>query len=393
MAKLPKSKSKSSLVRSPSAKSSDAALPARPEDSGSDDSSDQDYQEDSADEDEDLQPDLQTDALFLIDKIMSETGELGDDERERIRKDLERLDEEDAANEDNEEEEEENGKEDEEEEEEEEEEEDVPLSEVEYDADADLVPFQKLTVYNRPALTQAVSTTRESGPTAGSDEYDARFWDHLTLTTREPVTMRDVFDDLYREQAFMDQALDAAIRAKAELTKNKIEVSGNVIRVGCVPEGVKGEMVKSTEDGDAENDDQYKRPEPASKNKSLKRKRSGKGKSNDGYDEEFQTMVEQAEAELGNEAQQNTKGRQFGPGSSSGSTKRSKTSGPRTEERREKFKPGRGGSASEGRHRGGSAGGPQSRRPGASGNSKGTAGGAAGKPKKRLGKSKRSGRP
>lgn len=395
MAKPPRAKSESSSVRLPSTKSSGAAPPAKPEDSGSDDSSDQDYQEDSADEDEDLQPDLQTDALFLIDKIMSETGELGDGERERIRKDLERLDEEDAENEwnDNEDDEQENDKEDEEEkddegEKEDEQEEDVPLSEVEYDDDADLVPFQKLTVYNRPALTQAVSTTRESGPTTGGNDVDARFWDHLSLTTLEPVTMRDVFDDLIREQAFMNQALDAATRAKAKLEKEKIKVGGNAIRVGCVPEG---EMVKSTEEADAEADDQqFKRQEPASKTKSLKRKRSGKGKGkDDGYDEEFQTMVEQAEAELGNEAQQNAKRRQFGSGSSS-SAKHSKTGGPRTEEKRERFKPGRGGSAAEGRHRGGPAGDFQSRRPGASGSTKGSAGG--GKPKKRLGKSKRSGR-
>ena len=45
---------------------------------------------------------------------------------------------------------------------------------------------------------------------------DVEPFECLSVTTSEPVKVRDVFDDLTREQAFYDQALEAARAVKKQ---------------------------------------------------------------------------------------------------------------------------------------------------------------------------------
>lgn len=183
-----------------------------------DESSDEDYEEEEDQEDEVL--DLQTDAMLLIEKISGETGmELSKEEETRLKKALEKLDEEDKAAASDDEAEKENteaSNEDEEdgEEEEPEEEEDVPLSDVELDDDADLVPFQKITVYNRAAIVQVFENV--------ALPYDNwKFSEHLSVTASKPLIFRDVFDDMEREEKFSEQALNAAKEAYAKIAKEE----------------------------------------------------------------------------------------------------------------------------------------------------------------------------
>lgn len=96
-----------------------------------------------------------------------------------------------------------------------EDEEDVPLSDVELDDDADVVPFQKTTVNNTAVLKQSLSNI--ALPSKGLE-----FFQHMSVTTAEPVVLKDVYDDLERELAFYKQGLDAAKIAKKALLKENI---------------------------------------------------------------------------------------------------------------------------------------------------------------------------
>lgn len=338
-----------------------------------DDSSDEDYEEDEDDDDE---PDLKTDAMILIDKIMGETQELSEEDEKRLKKALKKLDEEDEADEKNnafdddahviEESPEENSQgneeveeveevdaEDEEEEEEEEQEEDendVPLSDVELDDDADLVPFQKITVYNRTALSNALKAIK-------LPYEELKFSDHLSVTTDTPLVLRDVFDDLSRELAFCAQGLDAANRGRAELKTEGAPFSrpadflAEMIKSDEVMDKLAQELLEqvATKRGsqDAQRQRELKkfgkqiqnakleeraldRKETMNTAKSLKRKRDKKGV----VDEEFKIMVEQAAAEVGDDTREGKKDNtqwhakhKKSPGSQSGTSGKDRFSG------------------------------------------------------------------
>jgi rRNA-processing protein EBP2 len=96
---------------------------------------------------------------------------------------------------------------------EDEDEEDIPISDLE-DLDdevkEDIIPHQRLTINNTVALTSALK--RISLPIS-----TLAFSEHQSLTTREPVSIPDVSDDLNRELAFYAQSLSAVREARALL--------------------------------------------------------------------------------------------------------------------------------------------------------------------------------
>lgn len=103
------------------------------------------------------------------------------------------------------------------EEEEEEEEEDIPLSDVEFDSDADVVPHQKLTVNNTRALKNALE--RIKLPWAKHS-----FQEHQSVTAKgaTDASIKDIYDDTERELAFYKQALAAVSEAKQKLQKLRV---------------------------------------------------------------------------------------------------------------------------------------------------------------------------
>lgn len=141
----------------------------------------------------------------------------GDDEEEEEEDDDEDDDEEDDEDED-------------EEEDEEDEEEDVPLSDVELDDDADVVPFQKTTINNKAALKQAVDTIKLKS---------SNFYNHLSITSTDPMVLKDIYDDFERELAFYKQGQTAAADARKKLRTEKIPFTR--------PTDFFAEMVKSDE--------------------------------------------------------------------------------------------------------------------------------------------------
>ena len=175
---------------------------------------DEEDEEDGEDDEEDLD-------LAKLAESESES-DLDDDEDEEE-------DDDDDEDDDDEEEEEEIENED-----EDENEEDVPLSEVEYDSDADIIPHTKLTINNMAALRESLA--RIQLPWSKHS-----FIEHQSVLSAEPAEtkIKDIYDDTERELAFYKQALDAAKQARATLLKLKVPFSR--------PVDYFAEMVKSDE--------------------------------------------------------------------------------------------------------------------------------------------------
>lgn len=148
--------------------------------------------------------------------------------------------------------------------EEEVEEEDVPLSDVEIDSDADVVPHTKLTINNTSALKESLA--RIVLPW----EKHA-FTEHQTVTSdvRAAEDIKDIYDDTSRELAFYKQGLDAALQARKQLLKLKVPFSR--------PLDYFAEMVKSDEHMDKlksklfEESANKKASEEAKRQRSLKK--------------------------------------------------------------------------------------------------------------------------
>lgn len=95
---------------------------------------------------------------------------------------------------------------------EEEEEEDIALSDAEVEKDADVVPYQKVTINNVNALQKCLKKI------ALPQSAYTSFVEHLSYTSPEELVLKDIHDDTERELAFYKQALNAAVvcRKKAK---------------------------------------------------------------------------------------------------------------------------------------------------------------------------------
>ncbi|KAK9380595.1 eukaryotic rRNA processing protein EBP2-domain-containing protein [Kockiozyma suomiensis] len=128
-----------------------------------------------------------------------------------------------------------------EEEKEEDEDEGIALSDIPTDSEdddeseagaKDYTPYQRLTINNTKALTSSLSSfvlPYTSMP----------FVEHMSLTAADETKVNDVDNDLQRELAFYNQALEAAIKGRSILIKDKVAFSR--------PEDFFAEMVKSDE--------------------------------------------------------------------------------------------------------------------------------------------------
>lgn len=150
-----------------------------------------------------------------------------EDDEEEAKLDLEKLaqsddddDDEDEDDDDDDDEDKEDDEEEEEEEDPEAEEQDIPLSDVEFDDDADIVPHQKLTVNNTAALRELLA--RIELPWAKHS-----FVEHQLVVSPDKVEagIKDIYDDTERELAFYKQGLDAVKQARATLLKLNVPFS------------------------------------------------------------------------------------------------------------------------------------------------------------------------
>ncbi|CAB4254628.1 similar to Saccharomyces cerevisiae YKL172W EBP2 Required for 25S rRNA maturation and 60S ribosomal subunit assembly [Maudiozyma barnettii] len=100
---------------------------------------------------------------------------------------------------------------------EEEEEEDVPLSDVEFDSDADIVPYQKVTINNVKALNQALDNVQLPWGKHSFQEHQSVISEENT-----DAKIKDIYDDTERELAFYKQSLGAVVHARDELKRLKV---------------------------------------------------------------------------------------------------------------------------------------------------------------------------
>ena len=96
-------------------------------------------------------------------------------------------------------------------------EDDIPLSDVEVDSDADIVPHTKLTINNMAALRESLA--RIELPWS---KYS--FIEHQSITSADKTEseIKDIYDDTERELAFYKQGLDAVKQSRKTLLKLKI---------------------------------------------------------------------------------------------------------------------------------------------------------------------------
>ncbi|ANZ75347.1 BA75_01972T0 [Komagataella pastoris] len=148
--------------------------------------------------------------------------------------------------------------------EDEEEEKDVPLSDVEFDSDADIVPYTKVTINNQAALKESLARIQLPWDTCKFDE-------HQSITSNEATASQvtDIYDDTERELAFYKQAINAVMEGRSKLLKLKIPFSR--------PLDYFAEMIKSDEHMDklksklVEEASEKKAREDARKQRQLKK--------------------------------------------------------------------------------------------------------------------------
>ena len=109
---------------------------------------------------------------------------------------------------------------------------DIPLSDIDVDEDADIIPHQRLTINNTTALNKALSSI-------ALPISSMTFSEHQSITSPAPVIIPDVEDDLNRELAFYKQSISAVIEARKALTKEGVLFTR--------PPDYFAEMVKSDE--------------------------------------------------------------------------------------------------------------------------------------------------
>ncbi|KHC81509.1 rRNA-processing protein EBP2 [Candida albicans SC5314] len=184
-----------------------------------------------------LQTKQQEEEKEAEDNEEEEEEEDDDDDEEEL--DLEKLAASESESDINDEEEEEDDDDDDEEEDDEvenddEAEDDIPLSDVEVDSDADIVPHTKLTINNMAALRESLARIELPWSKHSFIEHQS-----ITSVDKTESEIKDIYDDTERELAFYKQGLDAVKQSRKTLLKLKIPFSR--------PMDYFAEMVKSDE--------------------------------------------------------------------------------------------------------------------------------------------------
>ena len=186
--------------------------------------------------------------------------ESGDDEEEEGedegRLDLEKLAKSDSESEDESESENDSEQQEdadivaeEEEEEEKEEEQDVPLSDVEFDSDADVVPHHKLTINNTKAMKHALERVQLPWKKHSFQEHQS-----ITSETNTDEQIKDIYDDTERELAFYKQSLDAVLVARDELKglkvafKRPLDYFAEMVKSDEHMDKIKGKLIEEASD-------------------------------------------------------------------------------------------------------------------------------------------------
>ncbi|AAS52562.2 AEL123Wp [Eremothecium gossypii ATCC 10895] len=194
-------------------------------------------------------------------------------------------------------------------------EEDVPLSDVEFDSDADVVPHQKVTINNTKAISDSLARIQLPWQKHSFQEHQT-----VTAAANADAGITDIYDDTERELAFYKQSLDAVVQARDALTalrvpfKRPLDYFAEMVKTDEHMDKLKSKLVKEASDKKAREEARKQRQlkkfgkqvqvatlqqrqkekrETLDKIKSLRTKR----KHNDIDDDAFAVGVEDAAAE------------------------------------------------------------------------------------------------
>lgn len=94
---------------------------------------------------------------------------------------------------------------------------DVTLSDVEFDSDADVVPYQRLTINNVKAIKDSLQRISIPWEKLSFQEHQS-----VTSKTNSDKEIKDIYDDTHRELSFYKQALDSVLYARDKLKALKV---------------------------------------------------------------------------------------------------------------------------------------------------------------------------
>ncbi|AGO12236.1 AaceriAEL123Wp [[Ashbya] aceris (nom. inval.)] len=193
--------------------------------------------------------------------------------------------------------------------------EDVPLSDVEFDSDADVVPHQKVTINNTKAISDSLARIQLPWQKHSFQEHQT-----VTAATNADTDIKDIYDDTERELAFYKQSMDAVLQARDKLTalrvpfKRPLDYFAEMVKTDEHMDKLKSKLIKEASDKKAREEARKQRQlkkfgkqvqvatlqqrqkdkrETLDKIKSLRTKR----KHNDIDDDAFAVGVEDAAAE------------------------------------------------------------------------------------------------
>ncbi|CAG8497254.1 8680_t:CDS:2 [Acaulospora morrowiae] len=106
----------------------------------------------------------------------------------------------------------------------------VPLEELsDSEIEGDIIPKQRVTINNKSALRKICNEIK----------IDAPWIETQSITSSEPVVIKDVHNDVERELAFYKQALEAAVEGREKIITSGVPFSR--------PDDYFAEMIKSDE--------------------------------------------------------------------------------------------------------------------------------------------------
>lgn len=109
----------------------------------------------------------------------------------------------------------------------------IAFSDVSLQEDSDIVPYQKTTINNTVALSKGLKAIQL--PASAKEN----FYEHMSIDSKDPIVLKDIYDDPERELSFYKQSLDAVRRARNILVNSGIPFTR--------PDDYFAEMVKSDE--------------------------------------------------------------------------------------------------------------------------------------------------
>lgn len=132
---------------------------------------------------------------------------------------------------------------------------DVSLSDVEFDSDTDIIPYQKLTINNSKALNDSLERIQLPW-----DKHTFQEHQSITYMNVTESSITDIYDDIKRELAFYEQALSAVKDARKKFKtlnvpfKRPLDYYAEMVKSDEHMDRLKSKLVKEASEKKARED-------------------------------------------------------------------------------------------------------------------------------------------